>query len=163
MKFVGVMLGVALLGFLSGCGSSSTQSAAVVGWVVAHGGSVTVAGKSLEIKSLSDIAEGATEIERINLNGQKITDDDLKNLSVLNDLQFLGLHGAPITDAGVDALVEIENLKELELSATNISDAGLAKLAQLTSLEKLTLHNTKVSKQAIAELQNKVPGCQVIR
>ncbi len=163
MKFVGLMIAVALLGFLSGCGSSSTQSAAVMGWVVAHGGSVTVAGKSLEIKSLSDISDDATEIQRINLNEKKITDDDLKNLSVLTDLQFLGLHGSPITDAGIDALVEIENLKELELSATNITDAGVAKLAKLTSLEKLTLHNTKVSKKAIAEFQNSVPGCQVIR
>ena len=163
MKSVGVVVALLSLGVLSGCGSSSSQSAAVIGWVVAHGGSVTVAGKSLEIKSLTDLPDGAVEIQRINLNGQKLTDDDLKNLSVLSDLQFLGLHGAPITDAGIDALVEIENLKELELSATNITDTALTKLAGLTSLEKLTLHNTKVSKKAVEELQNKVPGCQVIR
>ncbi|WP_166826910.1 leucine-rich repeat domain-containing protein [Thalassoroseus pseudoceratinae] len=163
MKFIRVLVVLVAIGSCVGCGSSSTRSAAVMGWVVARGGSVTVAGKSLAVKSLSDIDDGATEIQRIDLNGQDITDEDLKNLTVLSDLQFLGLHGAPITDAGVDALLEIENLKELELSATNITDAGVVKLAGLTSLEKLTLHNTTVTKKAIEELQNKVPGCQVIQ
>jgi Leucine-rich repeat (LRR) protein len=147
----------------AGCGGGAVREAAVIGWVVGQGGSVTVEGKTLEIKSLEDLTADATTIQRINLNGKDVTDADLQNLAVLDDLDYLGLHGTQIGDVGVGHIAQIDNLKELELSGTNVTDKGLMQLVALKNLERLHLHNTLITPKAAKEFQTQLPGCQVIR
>lgn len=148
--------------WFAGCGGSSdTQKAAVVGWAVAHGGVVTIEGRTLEVESLNDLPSGDFEIAKIDLTEAKIQNDDLKNLSALPELKALTLHSTEVTDEGLNHLQALENLKELDLTNTNISDAGLKALSEIESLEKLHLHNTAVTKEGIEKFRSAVPGCEL--
>ena len=158
-------LGLAgMLLLLLGCGGGSAdtrQAAAVIGWVMGLRGTVSVEGRTLEIKTLADLPAGELVIQKINLNEKPVTDGDLENLIGLTALDSLSLHGSQVSDDGLNYLVSIKNLKELELSKTNVTDAGLKTLAELKSLEKLHLHNTLVTNEGIQEFRAAVPGCQV--
>ena len=136
------------------------QNAAVVGWAIGHGGTVTVEGRSLEVKKLTDMPTGGFVVQKIDLTNKDITDADMENLSVLGQLQSLTLYGTKVSDEGLKYLAGLEGLKELDLTKTNITDEGLKKLAEIKSLEKLHLHNTLVTNKGLKEFHTALPGCQ---
>ena len=72
--------------------------------------------------------DAAGRIVAVNLMFCPATDDDLKAISLLADLQRLTLYGAEISDAGVACLKGLPKLKDLTLYNTNISDAGMEEL-----------------------------------
>lgn len=147
---------------LSGCGGSSgTQTAAVVGWAIGHGGIVHIEGKTLEVKKLTDLPSGDFEVAKIDLTKSNITDAALDNLTMLEELQSLTLHGTKITNNGLNHLVNLTGLKELDLSNTNINDEGLKILAGIKSLEKLHLHATAVTNKGLEEFHAALPNCEL--
>ncbi len=147
---------------LDGCGGTSqTQKAAVVGWAIGQGGIVHLAGRTLEVKKLTDLPGGDFEVEKIDLTETEITDADLENLAVMPELAALTLHGTDITNEGLNHLTALKNLKDLDLSNTNINDAGLKILSQIQTLEKLHLHTTAVTNKGLEEFAAAVPGCQL--
>ncbi len=154
-------LAIFLLWF-SGCGGGSkVQNAGVVGWAIGHGGTVTLEGRTLEIKKLPDMPSGGFVVQKIDLTNKDITDADLENLSVLGQLQSLTLYGTKVSDEGLKYLSGLDGLKELDLTKTNITDEGLKKLAEIKTLEKLHVHNTLVTDKGLKEFHTALPGCQV--
>ncbi len=73
---------------------------------------------------------------------QQFTDDGLRWLTELPNLQHLDLQGTGISDAGLMALRDMTSLKTLSLAWTHVSDAGVSALQSLPQLERIDLMGT---------------------
>ena len=159
------LLGSLLVFAFCGCGGPDMdpEGREVVDWVLKKGGTVTISGYPVPIKSEADLPEGEVAILGINLNERPISDKGLANLIGLKNLRTLGLHQGNITDKGIDHLVGIDTLAELELSYTRITDKGLEKLAAFPNLQKVYLSGTTVTKEGIESLKKALPNVTVFR
>jgi Leucine-rich repeat (LRR) protein len=79
------------------------------------------------------------QIIRLNLQGTKITDSALLQLSALTSLEALNIGSVQVTDAGIEALASLVHLKELTLGGNKLTDAGLQPLRQMPGLTFLDL------------------------
>jgi RNA polymerase sigma factor (sigma-70 family) len=128
------------------------------------------------------------DIVTVNLVATKVTDADLKALTVFENLQKLYLHHNAITDAGVANLKGLTSLRTLDLVDTRVTDAGLQHLAEwmphlewlelsdtkitdsslraikgLKHLRRVYVHNTNVTDAGAEELRRAVPGVEIFR
>lgn len=94
------------------------------------------------------------QVSGILLRGTAVTDDDLRRLSELPQLQSLTLGGTKITDAGMDHLKTLTSLEGLYLDDTKVTDSGLSSITGLTKLKNLWLDNTAVSDGGMVHLKN---------
>jgi Leucine-rich repeat (LRR) protein len=78
----------------------------------------------------------------LSLTGTQVSDAGLVHLKGWTGLQRLVLDGLPITDAGLRALKDLPALTDLSLRRTQVSDAGLASLKELNTLRRLVLDGT---------------------
>ncbi len=116
----------------------------------------------LENQSFSDrglaTVEGMNELTCLSVGGSQgipcyITDDGLKVVANLENLQTISLGYARVTDEGLKHLSKLKNLKILDLGGCeSITDEGLRHLAGLDNLEWLVLHTTKVTDQGLEHL-----------
>ena len=84
-----------------------------------------------EDESLTDIGK-FTELTRLRLSRNALTDRAIASLASLPRLERLNLYANPaITDASVEALGRFAPLRRLDVWQTGISAAGLARLRQL--------------------------------
>jgi hypothetical protein len=83
--------------------------------------------------SIREISEKQTLIT-VDLSGTNASDDDVRVLSALPDLEYL------------------------VLDSTNVTDACLEPLKQCKKLQLLSLHGCEISNDALAELQRSLPG-----
>ncbi len=77
----------------------------------------------------------------VGVQAEKIaaSDEDVKVLAALTDVEELSLRGEAITDAAVGYLASLPNLHHLSFEGTSITDAGVARLKQLRGLRRLDL------------------------
>ena len=68
-----------------------------------------------------------------------ITDDGLRYIARMKNLQGLELLGAGITDTGIAQLTGLKNLKQLMLMDTSCTDAGLKHISRIHTLDNLFL------------------------
>ena len=88
----------------------------------------------------------------LDLSGSRITDDGLKEIVNLTNLQSLSLGGCKVTDRGIKELANFKRLEALDLSITRITDAGLKDLAKIKSLRTLNLGDTEITDAGLNEL-----------
>jgi hypothetical protein len=88
----------------------------------------------------------------LDLQRQKVTDGELKELARLKNLRYLRLNGTQVTNAGLKQLSGLSDLQAVDLGGTQVSDAGLKELAGLKNLQVLLLDNTKVTNEGLKEL-----------
>ena len=81
-----------------------------------------------------------------------LTDEGLKEVAKLQQLEALGLAWTPITDAGLKEVAKLRKLTELALHSNNITDAGLKELAKMKQLESLGLDFTKITDAGLKEV-----------
>jgi Leucine-rich repeat (LRR) protein len=91
---------------------------------------------------------GLTGLE---LGGESLTDEALRMISHLPNLQLLEIRGK-FTDAGLAHLKRMRTLRSLSIESPEITDAGLAHLARLTQLEVLALSSKHITGTGLAEL-----------
>lgn len=134
-----------------------------------------------------------TDLELLNLYGNKVTDTGMRHLERLNKLQELHLSLLPVTDAalphlkplsqlehlellfsegfsgpkitgaGVRFLAQLTHLITLNLTGAQVTDADLERLRPLKELETLQLVRTRVSAGGIQAFQTAVPKCKIIQ
>jgi hypothetical protein len=80
------------------------------------------------------------------------TDDDVRLVRRLPNVQRIEIRARGVTDAGVAYLKELTNLRDLDICGTRVTDDGLANLAGLTTLERLNLGVTKISDRGLVYL-----------
>jgi Leucine-rich repeat (LRR) protein len=83
----------------------------------------------------------------------KVTDQDLSNVSKLENLETLDLSFGEITNQALAHIKELKKLQTLDLRNTQISDAGLAMLEELPSLKHLYLTNCPITDDGLVHLQ----------
>jgi Leucine-rich repeat (LRR) protein len=83
----------------------------------------------------------------------KVTDEDLKDLSKLVNLETLDLSCGEITNKALEHIKGLKNLQTLDLRNTQVSDAGLAMLKELKSLKQLYLTNCPVTDDGLVHLR----------
>jgi uncharacterized membrane protein len=85
----------------------------------------------LEDSVLVDIGK-FTELTRLRLSHNELTDRTVANLAGLKKLERLNLYSNPgITDASVDVLASLPELKRLDIWNTGITEKGMARLHEL--------------------------------
>lgn len=107
-----------------------------------------------ELKSISSIVQ-------LNLAGQHIKDEDLKNIEALTNLQRLHLENNPLTDAGLEHLKNLTHLEYLNLYNTQVTDAGLEHLKGLSNLENIYLWQSKVTAEGAEKLRKDLPEANI--
>jgi Leucine-rich repeat (LRR) protein len=100
--------------------------------------------------------EGLSELQELDLTGLPFNDADLRHVKGLSQLRSLKLgHGSTqITDAGLINLKGLNQLKTLSLDGSQVTDAGLEHLKGLSQLESLNLYNSKVTDAGLDQLRD---------
>jgi hypothetical protein len=108
------------------------------------------------------------KLQALDLSLLAITDSGLAHLKSLSNLQQLdllyseGFAGPTITDRGLKSLEPLTNLTTLNLTGARLTDAGLERLKVLKRLTSLQLVHTAVTADGIRKFQAAIPGCRII-
>jgi hypothetical protein len=98
------------------------------------------------------IVQGLTQLEVLGLCNTKITDAGMERIEKLVHLKSLGLQNVGITDIGLKNVKNLSQLQTLRLANTKISDAGLENLKELTNLQFLDLESTRITDAGLEQL-----------
>lgn len=99
----------------------------------------------------------------VRLAESTVTDEDLRCLGSLPDLERLDLRATRITDAGLAHLKGCPRLRSLTLiSVSRVTDAGLEHLKGLAHLEQLDLQGTGVTSKGLVHL-DKLPRLRALK
>ena len=97
-----------------------------------------------------------THLTTLRLDGsQQLTDEGVRWLAALPNLEHLDLQGTSVSDAGVAALGRLSSLKSLSLAWTSVGDDGVAALNTLEQLERIDLMGTACGDGAIRTFAHK--------
>src|SRR5262249_30286018 len=77
-------------------------------------------------------------------HSQYFTDEGIKHLQGLTNLEFLNLSSTRLSDDGMQYLAGMTKLKPLYLSENRLKGPGLKYLSNLNALEELSLSGTSV-------------------
>jgi tetratricopeptide (TPR) repeat protein len=151
---------------------TTLQDLAVTNCNVTDAGLETLAGFAklealslLACKQISDDGlkhlQGLKNLQELDLNSTSIGDAGLQHLKGLARLRVLHLFNTKVSDAGLQTIQAFTDLRELGLANTGITDAGLEDLKTLTRLQKLTLSG-KNSNSAVNSLRQTLPKTFII-
>ncbi len=115
--------------------------------------------QSKQLRELSPIKD---QIVSLNLDKMPVTDKDLPDIAVFQNLRRLNLDFTRITGAGLSTLTRLPHLQSLSLSGTRIQPGDLDLLAGVASLRKLYLWKTGIPASAITTLQGRRKDWTVI-
>jgi len=118
------------------------EKAKVIAAIKKLGGSVKIDTKKL-----------GNPIIRVVLEGERVTDEELKILRWMPQLESLYLSNSRITDMGLANLNALERLSVLDLGNTKVTDKGLSNLRGLTNLTRLVLNKTAITNKGLAQLK----------
>ena len=108
---------------------------------------------------LAAALRGHTKLRRLSLLGPGISDRSLPIIGELHQLEDLNLESTRITDDGLSHLTGLKNLRSLNLAGTDIRGSGLAHLGKSPALMNVILRDTSVDDDGlagVASLQNVV-------
>ena len=130
---------------------------------IAERGITKVVVNGLTDRGLEALA-GAGQITRLNVGGAQFTDDGMRHLAHMPQLEELELGGPKcrITDRGLEALRHLRRLRRFAMPwAPQVSDAGIANLSACDRLEHVNLMGTPTGDGALRALAGKPSLAQV--
>ena len=83
-------------------------------------------------------------------------------MSGLLKMRSMQVVDASLSQSDLEGLARFTSLESLDLSGCKLPDDGLRPLAQLRKLKVLQLHNTAAPESAVIELQEALPGLEVL-
>lgn len=99
------------------------------------------------------ILEQLPEIRYVSLCDTSVTDEGMRYIAALPNVQFVVLAATKVGDAGLKQLTKAKTLRSVTLPITRVTDAGLAALQELPNLERLLLGSTKISDEGVPHLE----------
>jgi hypothetical protein len=120
-----------------------------------------VARDSLTLEKIEALLPIKEQITWLYLGKTGFQDSWLNTVKQFTNLTRLTLSNNPITDAGIIQLDNFEHLESLNLHSTEVSDASLKVLARLTSLKRLYVSRTKVTRHAVDSIRNDHPALSI--
>ncbi|NNE90387.1 MAG: hypothetical protein HKN23_01965 [Verrucomicrobiales bacterium] len=106
-----------------------------------------------QLKLLEPIAE---QIVWLDVARSQVTDDGLKSVNKMRNLEKLHLENTRVTDAGIARLAPLSELEYLNLYGTEVSDAIFEHLAGMGNLKKLYVWQTKITPAAAKSFERSV-------
>ncbi|QGQ22043.1 protein kinase [Gimesia benthica] len=98
---------------------------------------------------------GLTKLEKLFIHANhQITDEGLKHLKGMRDLQVLTVTNGQITDEGIMYLQGMRDLEVLNVGGTGITDAGLKQIARHKNLVELLVYNIRITDAGLEQLAN---------
>jgi hypothetical protein len=94
-----------------------------------------------------------SQLELLSITGSRITDEGVRWLTGLTSLRSLTLSFA-VSDSSLATIAQMSKLEVLNLTQTNVTDAGIAKLAGLERLDTLILNGTPIRGDGLSALVN---------
>lgn len=108
------------------------------------------------------LKEASNQIAWLYLNDCNINDNEiLAELKNFTNLRRLRLDQNPITDQTIEHLKELKNLEYLNLYGTSVTDQGLESLKTLPKLQKLYLWQTEVTPDGVENFKKARPDIEV--
>jgi internalin A len=89
----------------------------------------------------------------------KISDDGLRHLSGLENLEHLSL--SRVSDRGLRHLAPLKQLRTLRIDGEGITDEAVPLLKRFPLLEDLAIGDSSISESGRAELRAAVPNCNI--
>ena len=91
---------------------------------------------------------------KIHVEQEHITDDDMFQLSELDNLHILNLPNGRFTNAGLESLKQSSKLFLLRFGSPHVTDRGMAILRELKGLRFLHLIDVPITDDGLAEIQH---------
>lgn len=110
---------------------------------------------------IDELKSTASQVVRVKMNNQPVTDEDVEKLTSLKNLTQLHLENTTITDAALVHLKNLPNLELLNLYGTNITDKGIEALANCPQLKVVYLWQTKTTAMGISHLKKVLPNLKI--
>ena len=95
---------------------------------------------------------GLGRLRVLMLDNGRVTNDGMKSLRNLENLEHLKLRDSCIGDEGVEHLMALKNLRVINLPQATFSDESLVNLAELTKLELLRFGSPNVTDDGMESL-----------
>lgn len=95
---------------------------------------------------------GLHNLQELSIQRTKITDAGARELTHLARLESLDISRTAITDAALESICQLKQLRKLKLNFVAISDAGLRNLTKLERLEEIELRGTPIGTIGIQAL-----------
>lgn len=107
---------------------------------------------ALEELSIGLNLVGETQLDQIAILRQ------VTSLNIDGMQSLVGPYG--IADDELEQISKLDNLRRLHLSGSSITDAGLAHLHRMKNLESVSIHRTDASIDGISSLHKALPRCK---
>ena len=91
---------------------------------------------------------------RVVLRDRAVSEDLLKDIGTMTNLEVLDLHNTCTTDAGLRHLTRLKRLQVLRLEFTDVTDEGLVVLNELPNLQVLHLDKTRITDAGLVNIRN---------
>ena len=123
-------------------------------------------GDAINDETLKDL-KPFSNLRELDLSLTSVTDAGLIQLASLKKLASLtllyseGFAGPKITNAGLKPLSQMTQLSSLNLVGAKVDDAGIDELIQLQNLKQLTLVGSRLSADGLKQLRMALPNCEV--
>lgn len=100
---------------------------------------------------LREISE-LDNVDVLHLGKCDLTDEDVSLLSGMSRIEHLSVSANSLTDKAFESIAEMKNLQKLDMSRTEVDGHLLGKLQSLPHLWQIRLSGTKVSDETVGEL-----------
>jgi Ran GTPase-activating protein (RanGAP) involved in mRNA processing and transport len=176
-----------LFSVVAGCSGKTDPAVRVAAErIVKLGGSFTLSGLTVPVKTADKIPLGNLNITKVSLNSTHAKDADMELLKPLTQVEILELQSSDITDTGLGHLKDLKTLRELDLhdcqhisekgleslqglsrltklevSKTPINDAAVDRLSSMKQLSQLYLNNTRLTSAAGKKIREALPKCKI--
>ena len=109
-----------------------------------------------DLARLGNLTAGLDAFSNMDLNGSSVTDDGLKHLAKLTNLESLSLGGTKVTNAGLSVTLELPKLTSLNLAGCTVTLPMMETLSKVEKLDTLSLEGAKVGDNELVPLANVV-------
>lgn len=110
------------------------------------------------VRQLSVLAK----LKSLHLSNTSISDDAMAYLGRLKQLEYLSLQNTQLGDSALRNLSGLQRIRVLLLSGTRITDAGLDHLGALQSLTRIELTSTLTTAEGREKLRSRLANCEVV-
>jgi hypothetical protein len=101
------------------------------------------------------------QLVELKLSSSGIKDEDIASIGSLSNIEKLWLDGNKLTDLCLEKLVTLNNLSYLNLASNSISKNGISQLNKLPALKNIYLYATKVTGEDLTQLKTEWKGVKI--
>jgi hypothetical protein len=98
------------------------------------------------------LLKGLPLMRHLSISSGKVTNDGLKHLAALTDLEALGMNCPLVDDSGLKHLEKLTRLWHLSLRCPKLTDKGMESLKGLTDMRDLNLWKCQITDEGLKPL-----------